>query len=187
MQSQSFTLSQNDLNLLAKLRGRTFFELSGEDLVQDNLSFGPIRIGTSGFGLLLSCIKTNDNFSLVDEPLNIFKVDESQEVSGLAKRKGFLYFNEKGLEIESVLLIQDTVEKHSETDSDGNFKFDRAIVLQFDSRFLAFAKDSYWEPAIRVIRGKSIEEVEGFLRDLEDEWPSDLLETYEFKREWVKL
>jgi len=178
-------MNEEQHHLLRSLLGSKLISCSGDEMQAANFAWFWLDITTTVKSIRCSNKLVTLSFGNAPDEYTAFEVSESTGTTGLSRERGYLYFQGKEETISEIWVIQDSV--HASKDHQPFFDFvtDRAIVFKLETVWLVISKDSLWSEAIHIEHATSRENVT--LPNLDHEWPSDLLESYEFERKWIRL
>ena len=185
MKQTSTVMGQDDIAKLKQIIGSQWLSLNGNQMDYDNLSWDWVVIESSSKSIQVSNKIIFIENAIEPDEYSFFSITDFDRDKSINSKSSSSYFQGKGETISEIWIVHDNIRGFENKSQLFQLEIDRAIVFKLDNSWISLSKDALWSEAISIDRGASREELD--LRNLEDEWPSDLLETYEFKREWVKL
>jgi len=185
MTVHQLTITAGQYDLLRTLLGSRLLSCSGDEMQASNFAWFWLDVTTTAKSIRCSNKLVSLSFGNAPDEYTAFAVENSTGPSRLAQERGNIYFQGQGQTINEIWIIQDSVHAIKDDQPFFDFVTDRAIVFKLDNLWLVISKGSLWSEAIYIAHATSRDSVS--LPAQDEEWPSDLLERFEFDREWIQL
>ena len=178
-------LSQFELMTLVKYVGSEIVAVSGETMFSPDFAASLVTVHTSNGPLDLEL--SLQPFDVVGETLDYstLSIRDSSKTIKSDEKHGNIYFQDRGKKIHEIWLIRDSVTATRNQNSDFTYIADVGIVFKTDNMWLAFSRASHIMETFCISRSETRDGLG--LRNMEREWEVDLLDSYEFSREWIKV
>jgi hypothetical protein len=178
-------LTEQEIALLASIKGCRWLDISGEDFDSEDFAWMEVRIETDGpsIRMFFEMEVLDIDGELDDYP--VLHISDSPEKAPGALRRRNIYYHEKDQPISEIWILRETVicEKNNEPFFEN--VADTTIAFKLENRWIAFIRSDHWSDAFKIQRVAEKEEIE--LPDSLNEWESDLSHHYGLSREWIRV
>ena len=178
-------LNERDIENLGALVGQTWINISGDGMVEANMSFDPVRIETSESTIEIAL--DLEEIQIVDEPdeYPIFRVRPAHEISEMAISSGYIYFQGRDELISEVWILRESLTNFQNDEIHFENTADIAISFKLTNIWISTVRATHFSDVLDIHYSSSKEEIS--LPDTLDEWEADLIDQYELSREWIRI
>lgn len=178
-------LSMPEISLLAGLKGKIWESLSGDMMLTGEFAWKSVTISTENHFLELSLLMQTVEIGgeMLEIPnLSVLEVDG---LSHGALKSGSIYFQNQHSKIEEIWIVRDKVTAFSNGELLFKYQADVALAFKLGNEWFGIARTSHIMDAFYLSRSIGRESIK--LPIPEHEWEADLLEQFEFEREWIEI
>ncbi len=179
------TVSPAALEILRKLKNSRIISMSSPNVMSSEFATKVLTIATDGKIVNILLDLEEHNFEGFEEDYCHFDAIEVNAVSNKAIRKGNLYFEAQGQLIQDIWIARDRISNFHESVMLFSLEADSAIVLRLENTWVSFTHVFTAFDAIDINFAETKEQL--CIRDPSDNWENDLVDVYQFEREWIKL
>ena len=176
-------LSEPERRILATALESKWSRVAGFDMPRSNFAWDSVSVETSSTQFTITAQLDSLDFEGFSD--DYARLTIATEISGAsASEEHQSYFHGQGQEVRSVWIVRDSV-----TSSADNAVFsyivDVAIAFELDNGWIAIGLGSHRTEALAVCRAATRDLLD--LPHLEDRWLSTLIQTYDYRHEWVEI
>ncbi|MBU6147905.1 MAG: hypothetical protein KGP10_07015 [Actinomycetales bacterium] len=186
MNEKELLLTADERNLLASAIGSVWDHYGAQAALEDGrYALLDMYVQTeSGAFTIASRLEALDFEGGADEYARV-EVRAGAEGSGIARRRGSMFFQERGRIVTGVLVVRDSVRSSGEGRAEFAFVADVGIVFVLDQGAFAVCLGGPFASDLIMSRAGSLHALE--VADTSADWGEDLLNQLDFKREFIPL
>jgi len=183
MKQVTHFLSSGEKSLIRACIGSTWISLSGADMPDSDFAWDEVLVLTSS-----NCMRIGVELNELqfegwnDEYARLNVSNASTECTRSSGMKS--YFQGRHQTVREAWIVRDSLTARFDDATAYMYSADVCMAFQLDTECIAVGLRSHRTEALVIARANSKENLN--LPRLEDRWPSTLVETYEYRREWMQ-